>query len=94
MRNFLGVLQPGVWGLWVMAAVMSMGRRIVGVIEGGVDPQRFIPRLIEYYRELRFPLKKRINIHNLVNIEQVCVAAAMRHAGSRLQQRDDRQPVR
>lgn len=60
---------PGTAGLDA-SAIMSMGRRIVGVIEGGVDPQQFIPRLIEYYREGRLPVEKIIKTYSLVDIEK------------------------
>lgn len=50
------------------AAVMSMGRRIVGVVEGGVDPQLFIPRLIDYFREGRLPLEKLVRTYDFADI--------------------------
>ncbi|MDF8333388.1 NAD(P)-dependent alcohol dehydrogenase [Novosphingobium cyanobacteriorum] len=38
--------------------LMSAGRVVRGVVEGGADPQRFIPELIGYYREGRFPFDR------------------------------------
>ena len=60
---------PGTAGLDA-SAIMSMGRRIVGVVEGGVDPQQFIPRLIDYYRDGRLPIETLIKSYNLDEIEQ------------------------
>lgn len=38
--------------------VMSGGRVIRGVVEGSADPQAFIPQLIAYHREGRFPFDR------------------------------------
>jgi len=38
--------------------IMSGGRVIRGVVEGSADPQRFIPELIGYFREGRFPFDR------------------------------------
>jgi aryl-alcohol dehydrogenase len=38
--------------------IMSMGRRIVGVVEGGIEPGTFIPRLIAEFRAGRLPMEK------------------------------------
>ncbi|KQN00134.1 geraniol dehydrogenase [Sphingobium sp. Leaf26] len=60
---------PGTAGLDA-SAIMSMGRRIVGVIEGGIDPQQFIPRLIDYYRQGRLPIEKILGVYDFVDIDQ------------------------
>lgn len=52
------------------AIVMSMGRRIVGVVEGGIDPQRFLPQLIAHYRAGRLPLEKLIVTYAFADIER------------------------
>lgn len=38
--------------------MLSGGRSLRGIVEGGSDPQNFIPELIEYHREGRFPFDK------------------------------------
>lgn len=38
--------------------LMSAGRVVRGVVEGSADPQAFIPQLIDYYREGRFPFDR------------------------------------
>lgn len=60
---------PGTAGLDA-SAIMSMGRRIVGVVEGGVDPQQFIPHLIDYYQNGRLPIENIVKIYNFYDIEQ------------------------
>lgn len=52
------------------AAVMSLGRRIVGVVEGGIDPQRFLPVLIDHYRAGRLPMEKLVRTYPFAAIEQ------------------------
>lgn len=58
------------------SAIMSMGRRIVGVVEGGVDPRTFIPKLIEHYRAGRLPLEKLIKHYRFDDIEAAIRASA------------------
>lgn len=57
------------------SAIMSMGRRIVGVVEGGIAPRRFIPRLIGYYREGRLPLEKLVRHFPFAGIEEAFAAS-------------------
>lgn len=57
------------------AAVMSMGRRIVGVVEGGVDPQRFLPELVAHYRAGRLPLEKIVRTFPFARIEEAIHAS-------------------
>lgn len=52
------------------SAIMSHGRRIVGVVEGGIDPQRFLPVLIAHYRAGRLPLEKLVRTYPFAEIEQ------------------------
>jgi len=57
------------------SAIMSMGRRIVGVVEGGIDPQSFIPRLIGYYRDGRLPLEKLIQRYAFDDLQAAFAAS-------------------
>ncbi len=57
------------------AAVMSMGRKIIGVVEGGIDPQQFIPRLIEYYRAGDLPMEKLVKTFAFSEIEAAVEAS-------------------
>jgi aryl-alcohol dehydrogenase len=58
-----------------LSAIMSMGRRIVGVVEGGIDPQSFIPRLIDYYRAGSLPLEKLVRFYPFSAIEEAFEAS-------------------
>ena len=42
----------------VLDGLATVGKTIVGILEGGVDPQRFIPRMIELWRDGRFPFDR------------------------------------
>jgi aryl-alcohol dehydrogenase len=52
------------------SAIMSMGRRIVGVVEGGIDPQRFVPDLIDHYRAGRLPMEKLVRTYPFAAIDE------------------------
>ena len=57
------------------ASVMSRGRRIIGVVEGGIDPKRFIPELVAYYRAGQLPLEKLVQTYPFGEIEQAVHAS-------------------
>lgn len=46
------------------------GRTIVGVVEGDVIPQLFIPKLIDFYKKGKFPFDKLAKVYDFENIEQ------------------------
>jgi aryl-alcohol dehydrogenase len=58
-----------------LSAIMSMGRRIVGVVEGGIDPRTFIPRLIEHYRAGELPLEKLVRFYPFSAIDEAFEAS-------------------
>jgi len=58
-----------------LSAVMSLGRRIVGVVEGGIDPRSFIPRLIDHYRRGELPLEKLVRTYPFSAIEEAFEAS-------------------
>jgi aryl-alcohol dehydrogenase len=51
------------------------GRRVFGVIQGDAVPQRFIPYLIELYREGRFPFDRLIKHFNFGDINRAIAEA-------------------
>ncbi|MEM1103236.1 MAG: NAD(P)-dependent alcohol dehydrogenase [Pseudomonadota bacterium] len=51
-------------------ALMSLGRRVMGVIEGDSDPQELIPLLLEHHRRGAFPFEKLITNYPLEEINQ------------------------
>jgi aryl-alcohol dehydrogenase len=54
----VGAYAPGTQVAADTTHIMSAGRVIRGVVEGGADPQAFIPELIGYFRDGRFPFDR------------------------------------
>ena len=50
--------------------LMSFCRTLTGVVEGGSDPQRFIPTLVQFYQEGRLPLEKITKFYPFDQLEQ------------------------
>ena len=50
--------------------LMSAGRRLMGVVEGSSRPQQFIPRLIDLYRQGRFPFDRLVRYYPFAAINQ------------------------
>ncbi|WP_030170268.1 NAD(P)-dependent alcohol dehydrogenase [Spirillospora albida] len=50
--------------------LMLMGRTVKGIIEGDAVPQTFIPRMIELWRQDRFPFDRLITKYPLAEINQ------------------------
>lgn len=71
----VGAYPPGQPMNLDLSEVMSMGRRIVGVVEGGIDPQQFIPRLIAWYRAGMLPLEKLVRTYPFAAIEEAVRAS-------------------
>jgi len=71
----VGAYPPGAVLPLDCSAVMSMGRRIVGIVEGGADPQQFLPELLAHYRAGRLPLEKLVRTYSFDQIEQAIHAS-------------------
>lgn len=52
---------------------IMFGRTLKGVIEGDAVPQLFIPKLVELYRQGRFPIDKLVTFYALDEIQQAVV---------------------
>jgi aryl-alcohol dehydrogenase len=50
--------------------VMIPGKRIMGIVQGDVISETFIPTLIDYYRQGRFPFDKLIKHYDFADINQ------------------------
>ncbi len=50
--------------------VMIPGKRIMGIVQGDVVSETFIPTLIEYYRQGRFPFDRLIKHYDFADINQ------------------------
>lgn len=74
----VGAYPPGVQLVADATHIMSAGRVIRGVVEGGADPQSFIPQLLRYYREGRFPFDRLIEFFDF---EDIALAIAAGECG-------------
>jgi aryl-alcohol dehydrogenase len=59
-----------------IAALMTPGHRIIGIIEGDSDPQSFIPELIAHHAAGRFPFDTLIQTFALAQINEAIAAQA------------------
>lgn len=57
-----------------IAALMTPGLRIIGIIEGDSDPQSFIPELIAHHAAGRFPFDRLIKTFPLDQINEAIIA--------------------
>jgi aryl-alcohol dehydrogenase len=48
--------------------IMTGGRKIQGIVEGDSNPDLFIPRMIEFYKQGRFPFDKLISFYPFAEI--------------------------
>lgn len=62
----------------VQAELMGEGKSLIGVLEGDSVPKDFLPKLIEYYHEGKFPVDKLMKIYPF---EQINEAIEDTHAG-------------
>lgn len=67
--GLLGVVAPGTEVALDMDRIMN-GRTVKGIIEGDSIPDLFIPRLIELYKQGRFPFDRLIKFYPLKEINQ------------------------
>lgn len=70
----VGAYAPGAEIASDATLLMSGGRVIRGVVEGGADPARFIPELIAHYRAGRFPFDKLLRFFDFADIAQAIAA--------------------
>ncbi|MGB0384873.1 MAG: NAD(P)-dependent alcohol dehydrogenase [Ardenticatenaceae bacterium] len=61
------------------ATQLIFGRTIMGIVQGDSVPDIFIPRLIELYRQGRFPFDRLVTYYEFADINQ---AVADMHAGT------------
>jgi len=59
-----------------IAALMTPGLRIIGIIEGDSDPQTFIPELLAHHAGGRFPFDRLIKTFKLAEINEAVAAQA------------------
>jgi len=64
----------------LQASSLFVGKALQGIIQGDAVPQRFIPELISFYRDGRFPFDRLVSFYDLQDIEQAfndCAAGAV-----------------
>ena len=54
----------------IQQELMGDAKSLIGIVEGDAIPKLFIPKLIEYYREGRFPFDKLCKLYKFEDIEQ------------------------
>jgi len=59
-----------------IAALMTPGHRIIGIIEGDSDPQTFIPELLAHHAAGQFPFDRLIRTFPLDQINEAIAAQA------------------
>jgi len=70
----VGAYAPGTQVNVDSTFLMSGGRVIRGVVEGSADPAQFIPELIAYYRQGRFPFDQLIQMFDFADIVEAIEA--------------------
>ncbi|HBR6852121.1 TPA: NAD(P)-dependent alcohol dehydrogenase [Klebsiella aerogenes] len=56
--------------------LMAEGKSLIGVIEGDAVPQLFIPQLVQFYKQGKFPIDKLIEFYPLEEINQAFADSA------------------
>lgn len=56
--------------------LLAGGRKLQGIIGGSANPQTFIPALIEFWRQGRFPFDKLIETFDFADIDQAWAATS------------------
>ena len=54
----------------VLDGLATVGKTIIGILEGGVDPQEFIPRMIGLWQDGRFPFDRLIETFPMSQINE------------------------
>lgn len=56
--------------LKLMSDLLLESKKISGIVEGDSQPQKFIPQLVQYYKEGRFPFDKLVRFYDFKDINQ------------------------
>ena len=67
--NYLGKLAPA-GGTAGLGEFMLGGKSLIGVTEGYSNPKVFIPQMIEYQRQGRFPVEKLMKFYGFDEINR------------------------
>lgn len=71
-RGSLGVAAVGAKATYTIDArrLMSMGQRLIGIVEGNTVPHVLLPRLIELHQQGRFPFDRLLRFYDFSEIDQ------------------------
>ena len=59
-----------------VAKLIGQGKTLRGSVEGDVDPQQFLPQLVDWYRNGKFPMEKIVRTYAFDSINDAVAAAA------------------
>ena len=68
VEAILGITPP--MEIDMFGELMGEGKTITGVIEGDATPKIFIPQMLEYYRQGRFPIDRIMKFYRFEDINQ------------------------
>ncbi|MBF7096845.1 NAD(P)-dependent alcohol dehydrogenase [Alkalibacter mobilis] len=54
----------------LQSALMGVGKNLVGVVEGDAIPKLFIPKLVQLYKEKKFPFDKMVKFYEFKELNQ------------------------
>jgi len=70
MAVLLSVTGPEEVSIPLEALIMNPNVTLSGLVEGGSNPQAFIPELVRYYKEGRLPVDKLVTFYDFKDIEK------------------------
>ena len=80
IKNAIHILRPageavlvGIGGdlkLNMMTDLVAESKKVAGLVEGDAIPQKFIPEMIKYYQDGKFPLDKLIKVYDFKDLNQ------------------------
>lgn len=59
----------------IQSELMGEAKRLIGIVEGDSNPKVFIPKLISYYKQGRFPFDKLIEVYEFDKINEAFEAS-------------------
>ncbi|MBN9739138.1 MULTISPECIES: NAD(P)-dependent alcohol dehydrogenase [unclassified Pseudonocardia] len=66
----IGLVGAGDQDLVLASSALAAGKNIMGILEGDAVPQLFLPRLIELWRQGRFPFDRLVTTYPLAEIDR------------------------
>jgi aryl-alcohol dehydrogenase len=78
VRGVMGLIAgvPGLMGALPIGHLLAGGRQVRGILEGDSVPATFIPKLVEWHRQGRFPLEKMVRFYGLEDINEAIASSS------------------